>query len=103
MLDMHLIGNLSSIIIRSFEKTQTVSPSFDSLARHSAEHLDIVAMLWVEKDLAAAAKAVFDRWDSTNNALNHQEFLIAGLRTSIGDVRKLIEKGEWFYDRSCSF
>lgn len=51
-----------------------------------------VAMLWVEKDLSTAAKNLFDRWDSDKDALCYQEFVIAGARSTIGHVRKLIEQ-----------
>jgi hypothetical protein len=31
-----------------------------------------VAMLYVEKDLSAVAKAIFDQWDSAKDELNHK-------------------------------
>jgi hypothetical protein len=49
-------------------------------------------MLWVELDLAAAAKGLFDQWDTRKEDLRHQELVIAGIRTTTGQVRNLIEQ-----------
>ena len=52
-------------------------------------------MLWVEKDLAAAAKAGFDQWDSKRNDLCHQELVIAGIRTTYGQIKDYIEQSKY--------
>jgi len=50
-------------------------------------------MLYVEKDLSAVAKAVFDQWDSKKNELNHKILYCADDRVSAGDIIACIERG----------
>ena len=52
-----------------------------------------VAMLYVEKDLSAVAKAVFDHWDSKKRELNHKVLYCADARVSAGDIIACIERG----------
>lgn len=52
-----------------------------------------VAMLYVEKDLSAIAKAVFDHWDSKKKELNHKILYCANARVSAGDIIECIERG----------
>jgi hypothetical protein len=52
-----------------------------------------VAMLYVEKDLSAIAKAVFDQWDSKKHELNHKILYCSNARVSAGDIIACIEKG----------
>lgn len=52
-----------------------------------------VAMLYVEKDLSAIAKAVFDQWDSKKHELNHKILYCADSRVSCGDIINCIERG----------
>jgi len=50
-------------------------------------------MLYVEKDLSAIAKAVFDQWDSKKHELNHKILYCADARVSAGDIIDCIERG----------
>jgi hypothetical protein len=50
-------------------------------------------MLYVEKDLSAVVKGVFDRWDSKKNELNHKILYCADARVSAEDIIKCIERG----------
>jgi hypothetical protein len=52
-----------------------------------------VAMLYVEKDLSAVVKAVFDRWDSKKNELNHKILYCADARVSANDIIECIKRG----------
>lgn len=56
------------------------------------EHL--VVSLYVEKDLSAVCKAVFDLWDTKKSSLNYQILLAAGARETPGDISKIIERGK---------
>ncbi|KAH9942071.1 NAD(P)-binding protein [Amylocystis lapponica] len=51
-----------------------------------------LAMLYVEKDLAAIAKAVFDRWDARRDALNHQYLYAADARVSPREIAASVHK-----------
>lgn len=52
-----------------------------------------VAMLYVEKDLSAVVKAVFDQWESKKNDLNHKILYCANARVSAEDIIECIERG----------
>jgi hypothetical protein len=49
-------------------------------------------MLYVEKDLSAVVKAVFDKWESKKHALNHKVLYCASARVSPGDIIAIIER-----------
>ena len=51
-------------------------------------------MLWVERDLAAICKAIFDQWETKKAELNHQYFFAANGRWTYDDTVAMIEKGE---------
>ena len=51
-------------------------------------------MLWVEKDLAAVCKAVFDHWYARKMELNHQYLFASSVRMSYNELVAIIEKGE---------
>jgi nucleoside-diphosphate-sugar epimerase len=51
-----------------------------------------LAMLYVEKDLSAIVKAVFDQWDLKKNELNHKILYCADSRVSPEDIIACIEK-----------
>ena len=51
-------------------------------------------MLWVERDLAAVSKAIFDNWDARKDELNHQYLFASSVRMSFNEVVAVIEKGE---------
>lgn len=51
-------------------------------------------MLWVERDLAAICKAIFDQWESKKAELHHQYFFAANGRWTYDDTVALIEKGK---------
>jgi hypothetical protein len=51
-------------------------------------------MLYVEKDLSAVAKAVFDHWDSKKNELNHKILYCTDARLSAKDIIECIERGK---------
>ncbi len=50
-------------------------------------------MLYVEKDLSAVAKAVFDYWDSKKDELKYKILYCANARVSGEDIMACIEKG----------
>jgi hypothetical protein len=49
-------------------------------------------MLYVEKDLSAVTKAVFDNWDTKKDEINHKILYCADARVSAGDVIECIER-----------
>lgn len=51
-----------------------------------------VAMLYVEEDLAAVSKAVFDQWDVKKDQINHKILYCADARVSAGDIIECIER-----------
>jgi len=52
-----------------------------------------VQMLWVERDLAAVCKAIFDKWDLRKDELNHQYLFASSVRMSYNELVAIIEKG----------
>ncbi len=50
-------------------------------------------MLYVEKDLSAVAKAIFDHWDSKKHELNHKILYCANARVSATEILACIERG----------
>jgi hypothetical protein len=50
-------------------------------------------MLYVEKDLAAISKAVFDQWEQKQDKLNHTYLYASNARLTPLDIRSAIEKG----------
>ncbi|KIM95228.1 hypothetical protein OIDMADRAFT_171396 [Oidiodendron maius Zn] len=61
--------------------------------RHTVLKRDTkLAMLYVEKDLSAVAKAVFDQWDLKKTELNHKVLYCADSRVSAGDIIACIER-----------
>ncbi|KAF5581445.1 transcriptional regulatory [Fusarium pseudoanthophilum] len=48
--------------------------------------------LYVEKDLGAVAKALFDQWDEEKDILNGKYFLASGARETMGDINAILEK-----------
>ncbi|KAF5678571.1 hypothetical protein FDENT_8950 [Fusarium denticulatum] len=48
--------------------------------------------LYVEKDLGAVAKAVFDQWDEKKDTLDGKYFLASGARETMGDINAILEK-----------
>lgn len=43
-------------------------------------------MLYVERDLSAVAKAVFDQWDAKKEVLNHKYLYVSDARVSPMDI-----------------
>jgi hypothetical protein len=52
-----------------------------------------VTSLYVEKDLAAVAKALFDQWEDKKDRLDGKYFLASGARETMGDINAILEKG----------
>ena len=50
-------------------------------------------MLYVQKDLSAVAKAVFDHWDARKDELNHQYLYVANARLTPRDILTSVKKG----------
>ncbi|KAH6995540.1 hypothetical protein BKA56DRAFT_665854 [Ilyonectria sp. MPI-CAGE-AT-0026] len=48
--------------------------------------------LYVEKDLAAVCKALFDQWDTKTASLDGKYFLASGARETMGDINAVLEK-----------
>jgi hypothetical protein len=59
----------------------------------------VVTTLYVEKDLAAVCKAVWDHWESRKGQLNHKHLLAAGARETPGDIARAIEKSMYYVIR----
>lgn len=53
----------------------------------------LVAMLYVQKDLSAVTKAVFDNWDAKRDELNHKILYVANARVSPAEIIACIKKG----------
>lgn len=51
-------------------------------------------MLYVEKDLAAVTKAVFDHWDARADELNHQYLYISNARLTPLDIAASVKRGQ---------
>ncbi|KAH8810939.1 NAD(P)-binding protein [Xylogone sp. PMI_703] len=61
--------------------------------RHTVVKRDTrMAMLYVEKDLSAVVKAVFDQWESEKETLNHKILYCASSRVTPGEIIDCIEK-----------
>jgi hypothetical protein len=50
-------------------------------------------MLYVEKDLAAIAKAVFDQWEVKREKLQHTYLYASNARLTPREIASAIEKG----------
>ncbi|KAH7129137.1 hypothetical protein EDB81DRAFT_907025, partial [Dactylonectria macrodidyma] len=48
--------------------------------------------LYVEKDLAAVAKALFDQWDTKKATLDGKYFLASGARETMGQINAILER-----------
>jgi len=51
-----------------------------------------LAMLYVQKDLCAVTKAVFDQWDTKKDDLNHQYLYVANTRISPREIIACVKK-----------
>ncbi|RPD56438.1 NAD-P-binding protein [Lentinus tigrinus ALCF2SS1-7] len=51
-----------------------------------------LAMLYVQKDLSAVTKAIFDHWDGRKDELNHQYLYVANARVAPRDVLASVKK-----------
>jgi hypothetical protein len=51
-------------------------------------------MLYVEKDLSAVAKAVFDQWDTKKDELNHKILYCSDSRVSPAEIIACLERGK---------
>jgi hypothetical protein len=50
--------------------------------------------LYVEKDLGAVCKAIWDQWETRKATLDGKYFLVSGARETPGDISKTIERGK---------
>jgi hypothetical protein len=50
-------------------------------------------MLYVQKDLSAVTKAVFDQWDSKKTQLNYEYLYVTNARVSPRDITTCIKNG----------
>lgn len=55
--------------------------------------MTIVTTLYVEKDLSAVCKAIFDQWETKKSSLDGKYFLACGARETMRDINAIIEKG----------
>ncbi|KAJ9306498.1 hypothetical protein DTO217A2_4044 [Paecilomyces variotii] len=51
-----------------------------------------LAMLYVEKDLSAIVKAIFDQWDTKHGELNHKYLYAMNTRIAQSEISEAIEK-----------
>ena len=65
---------------------------------HITVNLREVAMLYVQKDLCAVTKAVFDSWDTRQDELNHQYLYVANARLTPLDILASVKKSKWPFD-----
>lgn len=49
-------------------------------------------MLYVEKDLSAIVKAIFDQWDTKHGELNHKYLYAMNTRIAQREISETIEK-----------
>ena len=49
-------------------------------------------MLYVQRDLSAVVKAVFDHWDTRKDELNHQYLYVANARVTAQDILASVKK-----------
>ena len=49
-------------------------------------------MLYVQKDLCAVTKAVFDSWDTRQDELNHRYLYVANARVTAQDILASVKK-----------
>ena len=49
-------------------------------------------MLYVQRDLSAVVKAVFDHWDTREDELNHQYLYVANARVTAQDILASVKK-----------
>lgn len=53
-----------------------------------------VFMVWIEKDLSAVTKAVYDNWDEKSKELQYNHLFVSGGRTTYEEMTQTIEQGE---------
>lgn len=63
-----------------------------SMHDSDANPSEIVAMLYVEKDLSAIVKAIFDQWDTKHGELNHKYLYAMNTRIAQSEISEAIEK-----------
>lgn len=74
------------------ETTQREFPQSDS-QRHDIDNAQ-VAMLYVEKDLSAITKAIFDQWDAKEDELNHQYLYCTNARLTPLEITESVKKSK---------
>jgi hypothetical protein len=52
-------------------------------------------MLYVERDLSAVAKAVFDQWDAKKEVLNHKYLYVSDARVSPMDIVEALKRSTY--------
>lgn len=58
--------------------------------------------MYVEKDLGAICKAIFDQWDTKKDELDGKYFLASGARETQGQINEVLERGEIIVKAGCS-
>jgi hypothetical protein len=57
-------------------------------------------MLWVERDLAAIVKAIFDRWDTARDDLLYKHLYAMDAVRTPNEICSIIERGSHTYPSS---
>ena len=65
---------------------------FPTLSSHDV--VKTVAMVYVQKDLSAVTKAVFDNWDARKDGLNHRYLYVANARVTPREILASVKKRE---------
>lgn len=63
-----------------------------SMKDTKSNKVEIVAMLYVEKDLSTIVKAIFDQWDTKHEDLNHKYLYAMNARVAQREITEAIEK-----------
>ena len=82
----------------SSKRQRSVSIAHSQVPEHHLSSLPIVAMLYVQRDLSAVVKAVFDHWDTRKDELNHQYLYVANARLTPLDILASVKKSKWPFD-----
>ena len=67
-------------------------PLFPTSSSHDV--VGTVAMVYVQKDLSAVAKAVFDNWGARKGELNHRYLYVANARVTPREILASVKKRE---------
>jgi hypothetical protein len=74
--------------------TEKAESEYDDANDRSPVLTGVFTTLYVEKDLGAVCKAIWDQWDNRKATLDGKYFLVSGARETPGAINKIIERGK---------